>query len=448
MALRKTSTALLSISVLMASTGLAQAGFIWLAPDQATANTSAYSRQAEPPVADGTQVQGRAWATDSAVPLVATQQQSSAMTSAPALSPTPPSANDQSLVAPPGIAAPVMAAPVAEAPAVLTPAVPVVADAVQVVAPDTIQSTAQSAPVLLKNETMSSAPMISAGDQPISAPVAVTAPDVASIAAVAAPMPQSDVTLASTVVTAPTPPAAPSVPEVTLANATMASPAVEQQPNNPGMPTAESIINGMPSMTAPTPAPSTAPVAPVASAPQAVTPPAPPAVEMTSAPVLTPASSLASTEPLVPPPGVSAVPAPAPVAQATGEAISLITGEAVQTAAAPAPVAPTDKVIDGFGKQVPLIIAMRQIIPSDYGFAHRDGVDLGQLVDWQGGRAWPQVLNDALAPIGVKATLNGDTVLLEKTTLAAAAPVSAAPEAPRAQLTNTTVIQPTVGGNN
>lgn len=411
MALRKTSTALLSISVLMASTGLAQAGFIWLAPDQATANTSAYSRQAEPPVADGSQIQGRAWATDSAVPLVATQPQADTMTSAPVLSAAAPAGADQTLVAPPGVAAPVAVAPIAEAPAVLAPA---------------------SAPVLLKNETMSSAPMVSAGDQPISAPASVTAPDVA---AVAAPVPPADVTLATTV-TAPVPPSA---PEVTLANASMSSSVVEQQPSNQGMPTAESLISGMPSMTSPTPAPAPVAAAPVA-APQPVTPPAPPAVEVPAAPTLAPASSLASTEPLVPPPGV------APAAQTSGEAISLITGEAVQTAAAPAAVAPTDKVIDGFGKQVPLIIAMRQIIPSDYGFAHRDGVDLGQLVDWQGGRAWPQVLNDALAPIGVKATLNGDTVLLEKAPITAAAP--AAPEAPRAQLVNTTVIQQTVGSNN
>ena len=119
-----------------------------------------------------------------------------------------------------------------------------------------------------------------------------------------------------------------------------------------------------------------------------------------------------------------------------------MTGENVATqAVTPAPAAPTAKVVDGFGKQVPLVIAMRQILPSDYGFAHRDGVDLGQLIDWQGGRPWPQVLSEALAPVGVKVTISGDTVLLEKGVVDAAAVQVPAQEAPRARLTDTTVVQ-------
>lgn len=403
MALRNTSTVLLSISILMASTGLAQAGFIWLAPEQGAANSSTYSRQAEPPVADGTQLQGRQWPVDSAVPVVGTQPQANMDAAAMAPAPLAP-AEAQTLVSPPGVAPAVEASVQAPAPA---PVEQVQAAPVQVAA-------AQAAPVLLKNETVSGSPMVSPGDQPISAPVVAPAPAVESAPA------------AMSTFTAP-----PAQPEVTLGSARSDS-AVVQQPAAPGMPTAENLINSMPSMTSPTPAAMPA-AAPVEATPAMLTP-----VTASPAPAPAPAASLATAEPLVPPPGVAAS---APNPTTSGNAVSLVTGENVATQApASAPVAPAAKVIDGFGKQVPLVIAMRQILPSEYGFAHREGVDLGQLIDWQGGRPWPQVLSDALAPIGVKAIISGDTVLLEKGVVAAAV-VAPAQEAPRARLTDTTVVQ-------
>lgn len=404
MALRNTSTVLLSISVLMASTGLAQAGFIWLAPEQSTTNSSTYSRQAEPPVADETQLQGRQWPVDSAVPVVGTQPQTNMDTAAMAPAPLAPSAEAQTLVSPPGVAPVVEASVQAPAP---VPVEQVQAAPVQVAA-------AQAAPVLLKNETVSGSPMVSPGDQPISAPVAAPAPAVES-----APAAMSTFT------------AAPAQPEVTLGSARSDS-AVVQQPATPGMPTAENLINSMPSMTSPTPAATPAPAS-VEAAPAMLTP--------VTAPTPAPAASLATAEPLIPPPGVAA-PAPVSTSVASGNAVSLVTGENVATQApASAPVVPAAKVIDGFGKQVPLVIAMRQILPSDYGFAHRDGVDLGQLIDWQGGRPWPQVLSEALAPVGVKVTISGDTVLLEKGVVAAAVAQAPAQEAPRARLTDTTIVQ-------
>jgi hypothetical protein len=163
---------------------------------------------------------------------------------------------------------------------------------------------------------------------------------------------------------------------------------------------------------------------------------------------------------------VAANAAPAP--EVSQSAISLVTGEEVRTTSpvappAPAPEMQSAKPVEGFGKHVPLIIALRQILPSDYGFAHRDGVDLTQSVDWQGGRPWPQVLSEAIAPIGLKATITADTVLLEKAgassapapaaaaVSAPAAPVAMAPEltppasahtsSGPAQLTNATIMQ-------
>ncbi len=147
---------------------------------------------------------------------------------------------------------------------------------------------------------------------------------------------------------------------------------------------------------------------------------------------LTPAAATPTPTETVP-----AVPAAAPDAAAQPAPVSLVTGQAVTPGSAPAgaPVS-SGKVVDGFGKQVPLIIALRQILPPEYGFAHRDGVDLTQSVDWQGGRPWQQVLTDALTPVGLKAVVTADTVLIEKVEAFAPAPVAvptAAAPMPQAQ---------------
>ena len=214
--------------------------------------------------------------------------------------------------------------------------------------------------------------------------------------------------------------------------------------------------------TAPAPAPSgdligTTAVAqskPVVEAPAPKAPEAPAAVV---APVVAPA--------------VAEAPAPAAADLATAKPIDLkpatspITGETVAVAgsapstevpAAPAKMTPTDKVLDGFGKHVPLVIALRQILPSDYGFAHGDGVDLTASIDWQGGRPWSQVLSDSIKPLGLTAIISNDTVMLVKVAEApaevtkpveaAAAPVVEAPAkvvaaGATAVLTNATVMQ-------
>lgn len=136
---------------------------------------------------------------------------------------------------------------------------------------------------------------------------------------------------------------------------------------------------------------------------------------------------------VVPPESQAASPSPS-------ASVSLVTGQPVASSAPPAPAhAGTaspggDRVVDGFGKQVPLIVALRQILPPAYGFAHRDGVDLTQSVDWKGGRPWQQVLTEALTPVGLKAAVTADTVLIEKMDAPAAPPVSSAapPPAPAA----------------
>jgi hypothetical protein len=56
----------------------------------------------------------------------------------------------------------------------------------------------------------------------------------------------------------------------------------------------------------------------------------------------------------------------------------------------------------GFGNQIPLSFAIRQIVPPPIKVRFAREVDRGALVDWRGGRAWPSVLRDAIRPLGLR----------------------------------------------
>ena len=51
-----------------------------------------------------------------------------------------------------------------------------------------------------------------------------------------------------------------------------------------------------------------------------------------------------------------------------------------------APIVADAQVVTGFGQDLPLIIALRQIVPAEYQFAFADGIDLSTPVSWEGGR--------------------------------------------------------------
>jgi hypothetical protein len=59
----------------------------------------------------------------------------------------------------------------------------------------------------------------------------------------------------------------------------------------------------------------------------------------------------------------------------------------------------------GFGFQVPLNFAARQIAPSQVTIQYAPGVDSSALVDWKGGRRWTLVLGDAVRPLGLAARI-------------------------------------------
>ncbi len=62
-------------------------------------------------------------------------------------------------------------------------------------------------------------------------------------------------------------------------------------------------------------------------------------------------------------------------------------------------------VAHGFGQQVPLTFATRQIVPAGVKTTFGPGVDQTALVDWSGGRPWIEVLRAAVHPLGLHVTV-------------------------------------------
>ncbi len=91
---------------------------------------------------------------------------------------------------------------------------------------------------------------------------------------------------------------------------------------------------------------------------------------------------------------------------------------------APTPIAPAaparparlsgGSVVQGFGNQIPLVIALRQIVPESYQFAYGTNVPLGSMVDWHGGRPWKDVLMDVLTPLGLTASESGTLIHIDR----------------------------------
>ncbi len=68
-------------------------------------------------------------------------------------------------------------------------------------------------------------------------------------------------------------------------------------------------------------------------------------------------------------------------------------------------------VIEGFGDDMPLALALRQIVPPRYAFVFGDKINPGMLVSWRGGKAWNLVLEDALKPLGMQFEMQRGTLI-------------------------------------
>ncbi len=93
---------------------------------------------------------------------------------------------------------------------------------------------------------------------------------------------------------------------------------------------------------------------------------------------------------------------------------------------APAPTAKGTLPLQGFGKDLPLVFALRQIVPVDYAYGFASNDLAGTRINWQGGKPWPSVLSDSLSAAGLRADIRGKAVLISK--MAGYTPLTPAPK--------------------
>ncbi len=67
----------------------------------------------------------------------------------------------------------------------------------------------------------------------------------------------------------------------------------------------------------------------------------------------------------------------------------------------------------GFGRDLPLALALSQVVPADFSYAFAKDVKVGTNVSWQGGKPWNQVLDEMLAQNGMRAVIENNTVTIQ-----------------------------------
>ncbi len=106
---------------------------------------------------------------------------------------------------------------------------------------------------------------------------------------------------------------------------------------------------------------------------------------------------------------ITSQPAPDPPT-AVGEH-QAVTMSATRQAVRPSP---SFAVARGFGRNVPLSFAARQIVPPSVRIRYASGVRLDALVSWTGERPWNRALQDAIRPLHLRMTLLQDTVTISQ----------------------------------
>jgi hypothetical protein len=66
----------------------------------------------------------------------------------------------------------------------------------------------------------------------------------------------------------------------------------------------------------------------------------------------------------------------------------------------------------GFGRELPLALALSQVVPPQYSYAFGEDVNVGSTVSWQGGKPWNEVLEEMLATQGMRAVISGNQVTI------------------------------------
>ncbi len=127
-------------------------------------------------------------------------------------------------------------------------------------------------------------------------------------------------------------------------------------------------------------------------------------------------------------------PAAQPAPDAPAAAVESVQAEPVSPALKPFAAAPAahtaapqtmpveGEVLAGFGRDLPLVIALQQVAPAGHQFSFAPGVNPGATVSWEGGKPWQAVMTDMLAPQGLEYQMQGNVVAVGHATGGAVAP--------------------------
>jgi hypothetical protein len=77
--------------------------------------------------------------------------------------------------------------------------------------------------------------------------------------------------------------------------------------------------------------------------------------------------------------------------------------------------AASGRPVDGFGRDIPISFAVKQIVPSDYDVSFGGDVDTRLLVSWEGGGDWQTVLGNVLSAKGLTYNVSGKTIRVTRT---------------------------------
>ena len=90
----------------------------------------------------------------------------------------------------------------------------------------------------------------------------------------------------------------------------------------------------------------------------------------------------------------------------------IVLNKALSTPQPDRPQKPQIPVAHGFGNQVPLGFAVRQIVPAQVRVTFGPTVDQSAAVTWAGGKPWHDTLRAAVKPLGLHVAVGWKTVFI------------------------------------
>lgn len=105
----------------------------------------------------------------------------------------------------------------------------------------------------------------------------------------------------------------------------------------------------------------------------------------------------------------------APIATPPAQASPVIEQESVlpplpAPAVEPLPANLPEAIVEGFGTDIPLAIALQQLAPAGFAFSYDPAVNPGVRVSWSDGKTWTQTVQDMLAPHNLNARFSDRVV--------------------------------------